>query len=373
MAKLDQNRMADSTKVNRTDDQHVQLEADLEDIFGIPDDTPITNYIFGSNPENPDGKPVQPDGSIRGVPVLKSASVESDPADAVGLKFDDGTVAKLLVFVNSGLKIYNDDDYPNEDWSLVANIESPGSGKLTGLTDYTGPADISSSIGKLLKVDSSGTGFDLQDPSAGVGVTTFIQLTDGPGDYGTAGQVLATKSNLTEVEWVDPPSTGASFVMFLSSVATKGWGTSPASYIDLWNWALNDLGQGTITDESTYLGNDGSESNKYFQALEQGIYEFSLWYVTSDGDERIAGTREWRLQGTNILGPATVGVAQRATVGFGQNSELVPIDGAKFLGTRMFTVNGSTSDLHCEVRQNSGETIGGRNSITFYAVLRRIK
>ena len=65
MAKLDTGRMANSTMLNKTDDAHVALEADLETILGVPDNTIITTPIFGETLDGSD--PVNEDGSIKGV------------------------------------------------------------------------------------------------------------------------------------------------------------------------------------------------------------------------------------------------------------------------------------------------------------------
>lgn len=372
MAKLDQNRLQDSTSVNKVDDQHNKTEEDIEEIFGIPDNTPITAYIFGQNPQNPGAKPVQPDGSIRGVPILKSAGVQADPSTAVGFKFDDGAVKKLLVFVSSELKIYKDSDYPNENWELVASVETPGTGKLTTLSDWEGPDDISGETGKLVKC--TGTGFDLQDPSAGTGVTTFAELTDGPGDYGNAGDLLYSSGN--DVVWGAAPSVSAPLILFADTTSTDGWG-NPGNWLNSYGWTLRDPeGSGFVsTDQSTYLGSAGSIGNIYWKNLPAGPYEVSVFYSTTDGAERIKGTRQWKVSGTDLYGPAVEGVAHRATVGFQDETgaPVAAIDGAKYLGTKLLIVGSTTTDMVIKVLQNSGDKIGSSSELTFYAVIRRIQ
>lgn len=372
MAKFDTSRMGDSTIVKRVDDQHNAVEEAVEEVFGIPDNTEITAYIFGANPEEPEGYPIQPDGSIRGVPVLKSAGVQSDPASAVGFKFDDGTAKKLLVFVDSTLMLYEDTAYPDETWSEVMNLESPGSGQLVNLSDYTETAALADRIGYLLKVNATGDGFDLQAASGGAGVTTFIELTDTPVGYGTEGQILAVAAGGVTLEWIDVPSVVEPFIMIVSAQTTNGWG-STVNWIDMWNWDIEDPGSSgyLITDDS-YLGNDGSEADKFFVDLVAGVYEFSLWYVTPVGGENVEGIRAFRVQGTGIHGPATEGVSHRATVGFDSVGRATAIDGVKFLGMKTFIATATTTDLKAQVWQDSGSRIGSGDNITFYAMIRKI-
>lgn len=384
MAKLDINRMGDSTRVNRVDDQHNTMEGDLEEIFGIPDNVEITAHIFGKNPQG--GKPIQQDGSIRGVPVLKSGGVQSSASTAVGFKFDDGSNKKLLVFVDSELKIYKDDDYPNESWVISANIERPGAGLLTSLADYIGSNPLTvADVNKLLKVASDGGGgyaFDLVDPQAGTGITTFVELEDGPGGFGNAGDLLATNGAGDELVWTAPPTAATPFVMLAYAQTSDGWGYNGGDWLDAYNWNLDSGGGFTIDDESTYLGNDEvpdpDQASKFFKNLAPGMYDFSLWYSTEDGGENIAGTREFRLQGTGVSGPAVFGVAQRATVGFYQDPttlKVTPkaINGNKFLGSRMFIVSITTTNLKVQLKQTSGGKIGSDNDVWFYAVIRRLQ
>jgi hypothetical protein len=289
----------------------------------------------------------------------------------VGFKFDDGTVAKLLVFVDSELQVFKDDDYPNEDWVKVSSVEVPGTGKLTALTDYNGVTDLSAQSGKLLKCD--GNGWDLADPTAGVGVTTFTGLTDGPGDYGTAGQIL--KSTGSAIDWDDAPSIAAPLVLFLGiSQSSAGWGKD--TWIALWGWALTDPeGSGYVETDSKYITDDDPvfSPNKFITELPPGPYEVSVWYTTTAGTEKLQGTREWRVSGTSLYGPAVVGVQQRATVGFTSATIPEPIDGAKYLGTRMLLVGTLTTDMVIEVKQTSGSKIGTSTEVGFYAVIRRVQ
>jgi len=377
MAKFDTSRMGDSTVVGRVDNQHNAMEEAVEDVFGIPDNTEITAYIFGENPEATGDRPIQPDGSIRGVPVLKSSGAQSDPASAVGFKWDDGVAKKLLVFVDSLLQLYEDDDYPNESWSLVMNLEEPGSGQLVNLTDYTETAALADRIGYLLKVNAAGNGFDLQAPSGGTGVTTFIALTDTPVGYGTTGQILAVAAGGTSLEWIDVPTAASPFIMLAEAEAASSWGSSQ-NWGDVYNWSLIDPGTSgyLITDESTYLANDTApdpdQANKFFKNLVAGVYEISVWYVTAVGAERVAGIRGFRVFATSSLyGPAVEGVAHRATVGFNADGTLGAIDGAKFLGSKMFITKITTTDLRVQVFQDSGGSISGTD-LYFYALIRKI-
>lgn len=379
MAKYDVNRMGDSTRVNKVDDQHNQCEEDSQDIFGIPDNTPITAYVFGRNPQNPGAKPIQPDGSIRGVPVLASNGPQAAPENAVGFKWDDGSTAKLLVFVNSELQIYKDSDYPNGAWTRVASVETPGTGKLVNLTDYVGPEDLSLEVGKLLKVvpdGGGGFGFGLADPIGGAGVTTFIELTDGPLAYGNPGDMLVTNNFATGVVWAPPPVVAAPLILFARAQTVDGWGETN-NWLPIWRWELLDPeGSGYVeTNEATYLGQDvpNARVNAFFINLPPGPYECSMWYTTEEGIETTQGVRQWRMQGSSCFGPAIAGVSHRATVGFDEDGIPRAIDGAKYLGTRMFLVGVTTTDLKIEVLQDSGGRLGTSDEVTFYCVIRRIQ
>lgn len=371
MGKLDINRMSNSTLVNRVDDQHVDLEGDLEDILGIPDNTEITNYVFGTNPDG--GYPVQADGTIKGVPVLKSAAVVADPANAVGFMFDDGTVKKLLAYVDSELKIYEDDDYPNEDWVLVGSVEIPGAGLLMNCTDLdTTGID----VGYIITVNATEDGFELTAPSAGTGITEFIELTDGPGDYGVAGQMLVSDGPVAgTISWDDVPNFEDPEVYHMSSGWSTGWSTS-GGWQTLYNWNEEDPGSLGLC-QSGYMANNipDGHANEYITGLTQGIYECSVWYSTGEGKENFLGKRRWRLHSTlgDIAGPAASGACDRPTAAVAYvDGEYVidPIDGMKYLGTRMFTVTSTTSDLVVQVQQDSGSRIGGY--VSFYCVIRKV-
>ena len=51
----------------------------------------------------------------------------------------------------------------------------------------------------------------------------------------------------------------------------------------------------------------------------------------------------------------------------------MPIDGAKYMGTRMFLVGTLTTDLEIEVRQNSGARLGTSDEVSFYCVIRKVQ
>lgn len=379
MAKLDINRLGNQSKVNRVDNLHNQLEEAIEEIFGIPDNTEITSYVFGVNPED-QGKPIQTDGSIRGVPVLKSSGPQATPSTAVGFKFDDGTTKKLLAFVDNGtesvLLVYKDDDYPNEDWDQVASVEVPGSGKLTQLTDWEGPTTLTGTHnGKLVKC--TGTGFDLQDPAAGAGVTEFTALSDAPaGGYGVSGQVV--RSTGAGLEWYTLVGSASPWVLMVSANSIEGWG-STNTWRDMYGWDVEDPeGSGQyvvpVGDESLWLDDDGDDSDKFFINLEPGAYEISMYYWTADGMDNGFGSRQWRVQGTDLYGPAVVGVSQRAPAGFNENGGIDGIDGAKYLGTRLLIVGTKTTDMKIQAFQDSGVSIGtsAGDDCIFYAVIRKV-
>ena len=114
MGKLDTSRMSNATKLRKVDDAHVALEGDLEEIFGIPDNTEITTPIF---------EEVFPNGTIKRVTRLYMAAASSTAAECIGLQFEDGDEKKRMIFVDSEIKIYEWDD---PDWTLVASMEQPG-------------------------------------------------------------------------------------------------------------------------------------------------------------------------------------------------------------------------------------------------------
>ena len=379
MGKLDINRMANSTKLKKVDDVHVDLEGDLEDIFGIPDNTEITTYVFGRNPDGADAKPIQADGSIRGVPVLRAAAPTSSAGDALGFEFDDGTTRKKISFVQGILKIY---EWDGSTWNSVANIEEPGSGLLTSLTDVDITVPLTAAdVGWLVGVNATNDAFELIDPSVVAGAATYDDLTDtDPLANGSIGDIPVIEAGPT-LGWLTPSVEAGPFVMLLSAIAihpedAPGWGSSDI-WVDAYNWVLNDPGVTgfLVTDDSTYLGNDGSEANKFIKALPDGVYNASLWYYTSGNADNPYGVRSWRIQGSGIAGPALNGVSHRATAAFDRASQIVEVEGAKFLGSRMFTIESTADDLKFQVKQDSGFKIKypGPAEPMFYAVIQRVK
>ena len=163
MGKLDSSRMSNATKLNKVDDAHVALEGDLEEIFGIPDNTDIDPAIWSR---------VNPDGTIEGVQRFYMAAASSTAEECIGLEFDDGTKKKRIVFKDSGFFIF-EWNTTDETWDLVTDMEVPGSGKLTGLSDVDiEESELTTSVGYLVQVKDDDE-FDLVEAASSSGVTTF--------------------------------------------------------------------------------------------------------------------------------------------------------------------------------------------------------
>lgn len=273
MAKLDVNRMTNSTKLRRVDDAHVELEGDLESIFGIPDNTPITEAIFGQAPDG--GLPVNEDGSISGVIRFIMASDVSTAANSVAIEFKDSEEQKRIVFVDSGLKIYK---AGAADWELVADLEQPGTGQLQSLADVD---DTNFGANKVLAVNGAGTGFIFVDPASASGITKFHELTDTPAIVGAGydsakiGHVAYIKST-TEIDYKAPPEgLGTPFVMCLTTPddgVPISWRLLGRDWNDVTQWGYETIADGGLLITDTGL----IDSDGKFIDLDEGIYTISF-------------------------------------------------------------------------------------------------
>jgi len=358
MGKLDASRMSNATKLNKVDDAHVALEGDLEEIFGIPDNTDIDPAIF---------EEVFPDGSIKGVVRLYMGAASSTAAECIGFQFEDGDEKKRLIFVDSVIQIYEWDD-PN--WTLVANMEQPGSGLLMNCTDLD-TAGIAA--GDIVVVNATEDGFELTAPASADGVVDFPDLGDTPADYSGAsvGDYIAVNATADGLEFVSAPTgLGAPYVIWMVAASTAGWQNSNGgAWHDAYNWVdASGFDDGGYLTAGTYV-NDGTDVNK-FVTLPAGVYDVALWYDAPT--QNPYGTREWRLFSVadEIAGPATYGSNDRAPVHY-PDSENPPValNGLHDMGTRQVIV-ATEDDVKFQVRQNSGSRLNG---VTFYAMIYKVK
>jgi hypothetical protein len=361
--------MSNATKVNRVDNVHNKAEQDLGEILGVPDGTQITNPILGVGPGSTPS--VQSDGSIRGCPVLKMSSATSNPANAIGFEFKDGTATKRLVMTDSGLKIWN---WTGTTWAQVANLENPGSGAGTFLSlsdvtdeDYTGKA------GYLVKVNAGATALELVAPTAGTGVTTFVGLGDTPASLGTAGQIV-TVLDANNLTFSNPPSgVGDPFIMWLEAVATtSGWGRN--SWIDVYNWAYTSVPDdgGFLTDDTALLSPGTLPQPNRDIELDAGVYEIGFWYYSTTSNK--TGTRMWKVvqQSGSIAttSPACLGVEQVANLWFNSTSNAGGLSGLHALSQRQLIVLSDNSKIKFQVRQSSNTVLQG---VTFFSTITKVK
>ena len=360
MAKLDVGRMSDATKVKQVDNQHAQLEADLEDILGVPDGVSITTPVFGINPEDASAAPVQRDGSIRGVPRFTLASAVSDAYASVGLEFKDDTSLKRLCFVNSRIEIHKSED-DGTTWTRVSNLEDPyGSGLLTALTDVDLPELSAVDSGQILAVTTSSPWkFELVAPSLVGGRTKFVDLDDvGIGrdllasDNGDIIGVADGKLNLITA----PADIGNPWLMELEAASRRPWGKATAEddFTTTFAWEFIEDASGLTIQDDNLLDNISLERPNAYITLEQGLYEVSLWYNAPYTGG--AGVREYKVvpYTASISGAASYRAASPMPI---QYIDGVPygINGTHHLGTRTLVVL-TTGKVYIAVRQDgSGE------------------
>lgn len=374
MGKLDTSRMTNATKVGRVDNAHGELENDLGEILGVPDNTIITNPIFGVTTDG--SRPVNADGTITGVQRFVMPSASADPGSCVGFEFADGTETKRLIFVNSGLKIYREGD---SSWELVADIENPGSGSglLANLADVD--PTLVMAADKVLGTNSLGTLFELQDPAAGTGKSRFADLTDTPAaaagapfETANVGQLVYVASEDTLGFQDAPAGLGAPFVMMLQAPiagTTSRWGNG--GWIDLYEWdyaSITDPNNLLTTDAGLLVDLGGSKVRKYI-TLEAGVYDINFWYNTTS--QTVWGLREWRVQGSNSAGPATLGAAQHPKVAFLPGvSDIGAVQGVHSLGSKMLLQN-ADDEIYLQVSQTS--KLNPMTGNTFFATICRVK
>lgn len=379
MAKLDIGRMLDATKVKQVDDQHNQLEEDLEFIFGIEDNVEIEKPIFGEMP-SPNQSSVNADGSIAGTMILKSDGVQSTVDDAVGFEYDDGTVRKKIAYVNSQLVIY-EWDAADAEWDQVASLEQPGTGRLQDCTDVE--IDTMAS-GKLLQVNDDGDAFELVDPASVDGINSFLELDEAPGALGTAGQVLAVAAGGLALEFIDAPDgIGDPFVLAL----TCSQSVSGSSTADVPRWFYTDIGTFSqcygwadvygstlpgLVQEATLSANSGR--GNYYITLDAGAYMVQFGYHRTGGSRY--GVRSWRvgaISGSSIYGPATQGILRPALVRFDStdNTFAAPANATRDLGSALLLVPVDDTKIFIEIQQD-GETTPF-NDVTFGLTIYKVK
>lgn len=395
MAKLDGGRMSDATKVKQCDDVHRQFETDLEDIFGIPDNTDIANPVFGENPEVSGSAPVNSDGSITGVPIFKLSSPAASAAGGVGFEFDDGTKKKRIVFVESELRVYEEVDGA---WTQVANLENPtgGSGLLTSLSDmYVNDPLDSGDAGKVLRVrTSSPYEFELVSPAQVGGVTEFVNLDDVATAAllsGDVGKVVTVQDQGGGVYKLDlaaaPAGVGDPWVMWLKANSVTNWvhekiqktTTAPwqpdaaDGWANTWNWSYPYPSQAElITDSDLLTAYDpgGSDTKlNYYVTIPVGVYRVAFWYEAESFN--IKGTREFRMRaitGVAIDGGALYADQNNPPVNY-EPGESTPVGGIHHLGTKDLIVT-TEGTFTFQVRQNSDAPIAGSR---FYASITKVK
>jgi len=375
MAKLDTNRMANSTKLNKVDDAHVDLEGDLEEILGVPDNTVITSPIFGAALSGL--FPVNADGTISGVMKLLMSSASSVATECVGFEFSDGTATKRLIFSDSGLKIW---EYVDNAWSQVADIEVPGSGSglLKNLADCADITTLVGQAGKLVAVNVGEDSFTLVEPASASGIMTFAGMTDTPASYnGTsfdpadAGKIVAVASGGAATELIAAPTgAGDPFVMYLGATVNSTWGRN--QWIDVYEWAFVNIGADgdLLFDDTSVLSNDATVSpvaaNKFIE-LEKGIYEINFWTATSTPSPY--GIRQWRVAGTASNGQAILGASRRANTYYHASTGLNASIGIQDLGTRSL-IQIAQGDIKFQVYQDSP---GAINNSSFSAIIHKVK
>jgi len=368
--------MSDSTKLSRVDNAHVALEVALSDILGVPDNTVITNPIFGVSHDGED--PVQPDGSIRGVMKFYESGVESSASAASGFEFTDGTKTKRLVMVSSGLKIYS---LSGTTWSPVTDLENTvqGSGYFANLSDVD--PSLTPTAGQLVSWDAVNGWWESVDPASGSGKTRFADLDDTPAAANPAPGDPFAAADVNKIVYIastsalgfkaEPAGLGPPWVMMLTATATDSWRSS-ANFGDAWNWApmtFSDDG-GFLIDDTSLITSDGADGNKFI-ALDAGLYQISLYYSVANPNK--FGTRSWRIQGTNSDGPATFGIQQQANLFWNpalpDTENPGTLGGLHWLGTQTL-IQFSDGTIHFEINQDSKTTFTG---LVLYAVIARIK
>ena len=128
------------------------------------------------------------------------------------------------------------------DFAWVAD-QTGGGGSSYGDTDVSTHLNVSSaSSGQILSWNGTDFAWVADQTGGGGGSTTFLALTDTPGSFGTAGQVLAVNSGATALEFVTP------IALTDLSVTQNAAGTAGLSYD-------NTTGAFTYTppDLSSYL------------------------------------------------------------------------------------------------------------------------
>lgn len=295
--------MSDATKVRAVDNAHNQLEVDVSEILGIPLSTEITGCIFGANPDG--GKPIQADGSIRGILKLLLGYVAMGAGDSVGIEFEDDTEKKRIVLTESELKIYRWDSGEG-DWEFISNIGDPGSVKFQSLLDVDVPVGeefpAPAAAGKFVAVNAVGDKYTHIVAPAG-GSTTFAGLTDTPEAIPSDVQMLATDGS-GSLYFLKPPR----------SVAP--WG----AWYQCGSTTLNDNETKILTDitaKGTAWGWDTPSiaGKTYLRIPAAGIYQFWLREECSAFQGYHMAWLEKRGDYEPIVGPAAVptylgGVAQ---------------------------------------------------------------
>ena len=366
MAKLSSGRMSNATRLGKVDDAHNELETDLEAIFGIPDETSISNSVFGGT--------VNSEGSITGVPVMKSDGQQSDPEDAVGFEFDDGSERKRLVLVNSSLEIHRWDSTSGA-WELIANIESPGSGRLQDLSDV----DIVSAdmvAGRVLQVNNTADKFELVEAASVGGISSFTELDDTPSphtvvpfqafDPEKAGWYVAIDGTGDGITFVEPPTgvgnpvahwvkDNGSYISWPSLSPTADW--------FIWyRWA--DAGNVADLVTAATISNLDTNRPNGLITLNPGVYMVGVSFETPSGNKY--GTRGWKVgsSGGWAGGPAMQGVIDQAVARLdegtaGYQGIANPIQD---LGSRLLTIgdDGSSTpqQIYIQMQQDSGSAIG---------------
>ena len=196
MAKLDKSRKSDATLVEDVDDRHVELEAALESILGIEDNSIVSASIFGVNPEDDTPgeatKPVQLNGNIKGILKLSLARAATYASNSVGIDFADNRVTMRLCIVGSTIRLY---EKTASSWTLLQDLEVSDEVYLQQLPDVSIPEGEEidpdgdpnpEAAGKHLVVNSEGEYYTHAEADP-AGATTFIGLTDTAAFMGDSG------------------------------------------------------------------------------------------------------------------------------------------------------------------------------------------
>jgi hypothetical protein len=150
----------------------------------------------------------------------------------------------------------------------------------------------------------------------------------------------------------------------------RKWGSS-GSWGNRYEWyyALPADHGGYLVTDTSLLSIGPSGQGNYYIELEEGVYNVALWFSTDSPNKD--GVREWRVVGTNSVGPATFGDNNRAQFHWvsGQ-SVATPVNGLHFLGERMLIQTTGPSDIRLQVRQTAGYEL---RDCSFFATITKVK